>query len=280
MNPPGNNPENTPENNPEKTPGKALDGSAGHRRPRAVVLVRERPATHPAEDDAHLVPLPLRSADGQRDVLGALCGKPLRIDHLETVRPGQGRWCTPCFVTHVTGGPPATPCAPPPDPATRSITGMGVTGTEVDTVAGRLLVGVAYQRLGWPVRLHSHEVSLDLDRDVDAVGFIMPAVLASEVAEILARRRCPPPVLVHPAVPDHRVIVAGERFSVPLGWPTGVYRFTGTLPLPPTVTAYGPVCWVRPPRPDALRLCREVDVVAALRTALNAPSPAPDTADS
>lgn len=46
---------------------------------------------------------------------------------------------------------------------------------------------------------------------------------------------------------------------------------TGTLLLPPTVTTRGPITWTQLPEPDALRLCREIDVLAALRTALNDP---------
>lgn len=42
------------------------------------------------------------------------------------------------------------------------------------------------------------------------------------------------------------------------------HRITGALPLPPTVTTHGPVCWIHPPQPGALRLCREFDVFAAL----------------
>ncbi|MGH3797309.1 MAG: hypothetical protein ACRDSP_20740 [Pseudonocardiaceae bacterium] len=137
-----------------------------------------------------------------------------------------------------------------------------------DTVARRLQVVAAYRRLGWPVAVRGDQVSLNLDVDVDAVAVVIPAVLATEVADILTRRRCPPPVLAHPAMPTHRVIVAGERFPVPLAWPTGIHRATGTLLLPPTVSAQGQLCWVRPPVSHALKLCREVDVLAALRTAL------------
>ncbi|MGH3571820.1 MAG: hypothetical protein ACRDUW_08330 [Pseudonocardiaceae bacterium] len=43
------------------------------------------------------------------------------------------------------------------------------------------------------------------------------------------------------------------------------------MSLPPTKTARGPVSWVYPPEADALRLCREVDVFGALRTALRGP---------
>ncbi|MGH3903853.1 MAG: hypothetical protein ACRDTE_06655 [Pseudonocardiaceae bacterium] len=136
-----------------------------------------------------------------------------------------------------------------------------------DTVAGRLQAVAAYQRLGWPVAVRGDQVSLNLDLDMDAVAVVIPAVLATEVADILTRRHCPPPVLAHPAMPTHRVIVAGDRFPVPLTWPTEIHRTTGTLLLPPTVIAQGQVCWVRPPVPHALQLCREIDVLAALRTA-------------
>lgn len=248
---------------------------------RAVVLVRQR-SVERTEPEVHLVPLPLRGEAGRRDAVRALCGWRLRADHLETVRPGTGRWCTNCFVVHVIGNPsspaPSTPalaqCPGATDPGTadpaaagHGMTGSGATGA--DPVAGRLTVGVAYQRLGWPVTLRRDQVALNLDLDVDAVALVIPAVLATEVAEILIRRRCPPPMLAHPAIPTHRVIVAGERYPVPLGWPTGVHRVTGTLLLPPTVTTEGPIYWVRPPQPDALRLCREIDVIAALRAALS-----------
>jgi hypothetical protein len=236
----------------------STSGEPGDDLVRAVVLARHRSTMRAAESEVHLIPLPLRSDDGQREVISALCGTRLRTSRIEAVTPGHSLWCTSCFVAHVTGGPAATP-APIPD----------TTGT----VAGRLAVGVAYQRLGWPVTVQHHEVLLDLDVDVDAVALAIPAALATDVADILIRRRCPPPVLAHPAMPTHRVFLAGERYPVPLSWPTGVHRVTGTLLLPPTVTAWGPVCWVRPPVPDALRLCREIDVAAALRTALGTPPP-------
>ncbi|HEX2297000.1 MAG TPA: hypothetical protein VHH34_00535 [Pseudonocardiaceae bacterium] len=129
----------------------------------------------------------------------------------------------------------------------------------------------AYRELRWPVTLRGEQVSLNLDLDLDAVAVVIPVRLAARVVEILVGRRCPPPVLVHPGLATHWVIVAGERFGVPLGWPDGVHRVTGTLLLPPTVTGHGPVRWVRPPQPYALQWCREVDVCAALTTALRDP---------
>jgi hypothetical protein len=38
---------------------------------------------------------------------------------------------------------------------------------------------------------------------------------------------------------------------------------------PPTVTSRGTITWIQLPELNALRLCREIDVLAALRTALN-----------
>lgn len=79
------------------------------------------------------------------------------------------------------------------------------------------------------------------------------------------------PSCVHPGMPEHRVLLAVERYSVALPWPPGVHRTTGTFPLPPTVTPRGPVTWVHPSEADALHLCREVDVFGALCTALRDP---------
>jgi hypothetical protein len=138
-----------------------------------------------------------------------------------------------------------------------------------------------YRAWGWPVTVCGEQVCLDLDADQGrgAVAVVIPAGLTEQVAEVLTGRRCAPAVLAHPALGSHRVIVAGERFGVPLSWPPGVHRIvTGMLLLPPTPTARGRLRWVRPPTPLALRLCREVDVRAALSTVLPRPparSPGP-----
>jgi hypothetical protein len=103
----------------------------------------------------------------------------------------------------------------------------------------------------------------------DVVALVIPALLAARVSVLLAAWRCLPPVLVHPEVREHWFVLAGERFGVVLPWPLGVHHFTGGhLLLPPAVTPGGLVTWVAPPLSDALRLCREVDVFAAVRTAL------------
>lgn len=64
--------------------------------------------------------------------------------------------------------------------------------------------------------------------------------------------------------------VAGraDRYAVPLPRPDGIHRITSHVVLPPTSTAQGPVSWAQPPQRDTLGFCREIDVLAALRTAL------------
>jgi len=42
-------------------------------------------------------------------------------------------------------------------------------------------------------------------------------------------------------------------------------RLATCLLLPPTMTTRGPLSWVYPPQPDTLKLCREIDVLAAFR---------------
>lgn len=95
--------------------------------------------------------------------------------------------------------------------------------------------------------------------------------LAMQATKILHRWRCRSLTLIHPDAPEHRVVLAGQRHSVAPPYPRSVHRTTGTLPLPPTVTPCGPLTWVRPPRANALSLCGEFEVFAALRTALRDP---------
>jgi hypothetical protein len=81
-------------------------------------------------------------------------------------------------------------------------------------------------------------------------------------------------MLAHPYAPEHRIVLTAERYGVRLPWPAGVHQITGVLLLPPTVTPRGPVTWIHPPQADFLRLCREIDLFRALRTALGGSSPA------
>lgn len=127
----------------------------------------------------------------------------------------------------------------------------GETGA-ASALCGALLrpaAAASYQRWGWPVTLRRDQIWLALDHDV--VALVVPALLAVDVAAILSTRRCPPLVLAHPYAPEHRVLLAGERYGVALPWPLGVCRITGNVLLPPTLThgARSPGCT----RPDRTR---------------------------
>ena len=146
---------------------------------------------------------------------------------------------------------------------------MVLSADDARSDLGPLTAAVCYRGWGWPVTLRGEQVWLNLEPDT--VALIMPVPLAGQVTKILNQRRCPPLALIHPETPEHQVLLAGERYGVALPWPPGIHRASGTLPLPPTKTARGPVTWVHPPEADALRLCREVDVFGALRPALRDP---------
>lgn len=68
-----------------------------------------------------------------------------------------------------------------------------------------------------------------------------------------------------------------------LFWPAGVHRVTAALLLP-TMIPRGSITWVQPPRETSLQLCREIDVLAAVRAALSVTPPmlrtAPDALDA
>jgi hypothetical protein len=114
---------------------------------------------------------------------------------------------------------------------------------------------VPYREWGWPVTCHRDQVWLSLEPD-------------AEVSVIFPARRCLPPGPVHPEAPGRRFVLAGERYGVALPWLPGMRRFTGALLVALTVRPRGLVTWMHPPRPDAVQLCWEVDVFAAVQTAL------------
>ncbi|HET9257527.1 MAG TPA: hypothetical protein VFO16_20320 [Pseudonocardiaceae bacterium] len=216
---------------------------------RPVILARYRPgAAGETARLVHLVPLPRQTPTAGV----ALCGAVLRPELVEILTPGEGMPCSRCLLSHVRD-------SPQPPPATAA-------DEAPPHCKGPRSAALTYQRWGWPVTQHRDEVWLALEPE--AVALLIPAPLATVVTELLCQRRCPPPVLAHPDTPGHRIVLAGEPYGVCLPWPSDVYRASGTLPLPPTATPHGPITWVHRPRHDALQLCREIDVIAALRTAL------------
>lgn len=181
---------------------------------RPVTLVRYRPGiTGEAARTVHLVPLPVGDQAG---AVTALCGVLLDPEAIEPVTPGQGMPCTVCVLSHITSSPPPLPAA--------------TDRTRVDP--DPLVAAANYRTWGWPVTLHRNQISLNLDGDTAAL--IIPTPLATEGTTLLARRRSPAPVLIHPYAPAHHILLAGERYGMTLPWPPGVHQITGTLLLPPT----------------------------------------------
>lgn len=202
----------------------------------AVVLVRyRRGVVGETARCVHVVPL----ATGNRaGAVRALCGAVLPLAEMDTVAAGEGMPCMACVLDRMSGAE-EEPSAGGPDDLREN---------------------------AWPVTLHRGQVRLRLGGDVSAHA--IPAPLGAPVIRILSQRRCAPAVLSHPYAPDHRIVLTGERYGVALPWPAGTHRVTGVMLLPPTRTPRGPITWAYPPKPDSLRRCREIDLFAAVRTAL------------
>ncbi|MPZ64438.1 MAG: hypothetical protein GEU83_02545 [Pseudonocardiaceae bacterium] len=184
---------------------------------------------------AHCVHVgPIQGAEVPAGMVGTLCGALLRFDRVATVAPGVGMPCSQCV--------------PVPEDAPLSVAPIG------------------YEKWGWPVVGSADRVLLILGDSATALA--LPVWLVDVVRPLLIARDRPAPVLVHPGVPEHRIVLVGEPFGAALPWPDGVHTIGGAVPLPPTVTALGQVCWQRPPHDPDLATCREIDVFAAVRTAL------------
>lgn len=247
--------------------GNGHGSGAGVSGARPLVLLRYRPGlVAEAARVVHLVTLPQGCPPA---TLTAWCGEALRPEQVEQVNPGEaGAPCDKCAISHAI----TTPSAAQADPSTPDLSTMSSAATGVaewDPQAGPGVTGVIYRQWGWPVSLGAEQVWLSLSGI--AVALLVPAPLASRVLLILAQRHCSPLVLAHPATPDHWVLLGAEPFPVALGWPPGVHRISTRVLLPPSMTPYGVLTWVHPPQPDALRLTREIDILAAIRTALAAP---------
>lgn len=233
--------------------GNGTGNPAGVVGSRPVILVRYRPdRAGQTARTVHLAPLP---DGGQPGALTGLCGIPLHPEDVEQVTPGEGMPCDLCAVSHLSVLPPET--APE---AAAPTSGLDAGPSEAEAV---------YCEWGWPVTLRRDPVWLGLG--ATAVALMIPAVLAARVATVLTGRRCLPAMFVHPYAPEQRILLAGEPYPVPLPWPAGMYRVSTSVLLPPTMTPRGPLTWARPPHPDALALCREIDVLGALRTVLHEP---------
>lgn len=184
----------------------------------------------------HLVALPVCAEAG---AVSALCGAMLASDQIETVELGRGMPCMICVLC-------------------RSRT--------LQPTADHCLEGVAeFRRLGWPVSTLDDRVLLTLGSAASALE--LPVDLAEQTQAILAARHCPAAVLMHADTPEQRIFIAGEPYGTPLPWPATVQVVSGTLPLPPCMTPQGEVTWHYLPNNHILRMCREIDIFAAVRTA-------------
>lgn len=196
----------------------------------------------------HLVPV----SDRRAGVVTALCGALLRTTDCEAVNPGRGAPCDGCLCSHLVSEP------------AQSWSEAGDSGAGIRSAA------MGYRGWGWPVLLRGDQVWLSLRPD--AVALVMPSSLAAELAALLDRCRCPLAILAHPDLPEHRVLLAGQRTTPPEHYPPEVYRVTDAVPLPPSRTTHGAITWTHPPRPTSLIHCRDTDVSAALRALYEPPS--------
>jgi hypothetical protein len=197
----------------------------------------------------HLAVLPSRSASG---LISTLCGALLAMEQTEVTDLGSGMPCSMCLILRAATEKPVTP-----------VGGLPLAGP---TPTHRRASPEGYAALGWPVTVRGDQVLLTLDGDVTAL--ILPVSLAEQVVHVLIAQARPIPVLTHPDTPEHRILIAGEPYGIPLPWPDEVRVATGHLPLPPTVSPRGTVTWAHLPDGHPLSFCREIDLLGAVHTAL------------
>ena len=211
-----------------------------------VLAARYRPGVGAqADHPVHLLPLPVHAGGP----VGALCGSLLSPQELETVEPGHGTLCSICLRQQT-----ATLQASTTEAAMPQTAGPATH-----------LAETAYCALDWPVRLRGNHVVLPLGHC--ATAQIMPMDLAEAITSILTALDRPAPVLLHPDAPGCAVVITGEPYGVPLPWPEAVQVITGMLALPPSRTPHGPVRWYSHVPDHPLATCRQIDILAAVRTA-------------
>lgn len=131
------------------------------------------------------------------------------------------------------------------------------------TTTALLKALVDYRARQWPVLAHHHQIRMSLQQRLVAV--LIPTTLTAPIRDTLLSWNWTPAVLAHPYAPEQRVLLAEVNPELAWAWPAPAQRVTGSLLLPPSTTARGPVRWVHLPDPD-LPLAREIDLLAALRT--------------
>jgi hypothetical protein len=174
------------------------------------------------------------------------------MEQTEVADQGSGVPCSMCLILRAAAEKPVTP--------------VGELPLAGSTPIHRRASPEGYAALGWPVPVRANQVLLTLNGDV--TGLILPVSLAEQVAHILIAQARPAPVLTHPDAPEHRILIAGEPYGIPLPWPDEIQAATGNLPLPPTVTPRGAVTWVHLPDGHPLSFCWEIDLLGAVHNAL------------
>jgi hypothetical protein len=174
------------------------------------------------------------------------------MEQIEVADLGSGMPCSMCLILRAATEQPVTPVGE-----------LSLTGP---TPIHRRASPEGYAALGWPVTVRGDQVLLTLNGDVTAL--ILPVSLAEQVAHVLIAQARPAPALTHPDAPEHRILIAGEPYGIPLPWPDEVRVATGHLPLPPTVTPRGTVTWAHLPDGHPLSFCREIDLLGAVHTTL------------
>ncbi|MDQ2790952.1 MAG: hypothetical protein M3Y73_15050 [Actinomycetota bacterium] len=240
--------------------GESGAGAAAVMADPAVMLVRYRAGlTGQTARTVHLVSL----RDGcEAGVVGTLCGSLMSLEVIETVTPGRGMPCSACVMHHVGA---MTPAA---EPRPIQVGSSHVNGPDRCGSGGSGQLDLAtYQAWGWPVTQQCDQIRLSLECEAAAIAIPIP--LSTELIRILAARHCASPVLAHPDVPEHHIMLAGERYGVTLPWPPGAHQVAGALMLPPTMTPRGPITWIQPPNEDSLRSSREIDIFGVLRSVVH-----------
>lgn len=186
-------------------------------------------------------------------MISTLCAAMLVVEQVETADLGAGMPCPRCRILRTATERPVT--------SARGLPAVGPTPIH------RRARPEGYAALGWPITVRGDQVLLTLGGDVSAL--VLPTTLAEQTVQVLTGRARPVPVLANPSAPQHRILITGEPFGIPLPWPDEVHTATGHLPLPPTMTPRGAITWAHLPDGHVLSFCREIDVRDAVHTALH-----------
>ena len=120
----------------------------------------------------------------------------------------------------------------------------------LDTVD--LLRHAAHQywlELGWPTSVDGDQLVVELDDDI--WGLRMPTTLAEELVALLRRMDLSCPVIELPGQQGVIVLLEPTEVESALPFPTQVGKLPSgcRVPLPPSMTASGPVRWLTPHEP-------------------------------